>query len=95
MIKTLKTQVLTILIVSITLFTGLSCQNKKQPLDSVSNLPCNGASGKAHSKGGGFVASTAKVASTAYVGPQAQVCEQAKVSGYAQIFRLCSDFWQG
>ena len=41
--------------------------------------------GKAHSKGGGWVASTASVASTAFVGPNAQVLGTAKVTGNARI----------
>jgi carbonic anhydrase/acetyltransferase-like protein (isoleucine patch superfamily) len=42
-------------------------------------------SGAAHSNGGGWVASTAKVDASAYVGPNAQVLGTAKVTGNARI----------
>ena len=74
MTKILKTQALMVLIFLIALFAGLSFHK----VASASEPPCDGALGKAHPNGGGFVASTAQVASRAYVGPQAQVCEQAR-----------------
>ena len=47
--------------------------------------PCNGASGKLHVFGGGFVADTASVAYTAYIGPTASVCDGASVQDIATI----------
>ncbi len=52
---------------------------------SPNTLPCNGAEGKSHPNGGGFVASTAEVAETVYVGSQVQVCDLAQIFDQVKI----------
>lgn len=47
--------------------------------------PCHGAKGKAHPKGGGFVADTARAFETTYIGSEAQVCDKVQVSGNALV----------
>ena len=48
--------------------------------------PCNGASGKFHRNGEGFVANTALVEDTAYIHYDTAVCDQAQVRDIAEIY---------
>ena len=47
---------------------------------------CNGASGKFHRNGGGFVANTASVEDTAYIHYDTVVCDQAQVRDIVKIY---------
>jgi len=51
----------------------------------IKSRPLNGLRGSAHSNGGGFVASTAKVDASVYVGPNAAVIGNATVTGNVVI----------